>query len=240
MPKEIKVHKPVRISVIIPVLNEEEHIERVIRKVRERSSYGAEPEIIVADGGSRDQTAEIAERAGARVVYCSRTGRAVQMNIGASAARGDLLYFLHADTIPPHGYTHEIIHAINKGAQSGCFQLRFDGEHPLLRFYSWCTRFNTTLVRFGDQSLFVEAKLFQNIGGFDEHLTVMEDQEIVRRLKNSGSFMLIGKQVKTSARKYKKNGVIRLQLLFTIILVLYYFGVQQDTLIHLYRSLIRG
>lgn len=229
-----------KISIIIPALNEEKQIADVIREVRNRGTAAAISDIIVVDGGSTDRTVEAAEQAGATVITPGTRGRAAQMNSGADAAGGDLYYFLHADTVPPHGFTAEILQAVKKGAQSGSFQLRFTGNHPLLRFYSWCTRFRTTLVRFGDQSLFVDADLFHRIGGFNERLSVMEDQEIVRRLKKNGRFQLLAGSVITSSRKYELNGTVRLQLVFTMILILYYFGVQQDTLVHLYKSLIRG
>lgn len=240
MSQEIEKEKPVRISIIIPALNEEGQIERVIHNVRENSRGDAVIEVLVADGGSRDRTVELAERAGARVVNCDRSGRAEQMNIGASEANGEIFYFLHADTIPPAGYDYEIIHAVKTGAQSGCFQLRFDGDHPLLRFYSWCTAFKTTLFRFGDQSLFVTANIFRQVGGFDEDLVVMEDQEMVGNLKKVTQFVLLSEKVITSSRKYEKNGVIRLQIIFSLILILYYLGARQDTLFHLYHSLIKS
>lgn len=225
------------ISIIIPTLNEAEGIVPLLKEVQGRSS-GLVSEIIVADGGSRDNTGELARNAGAEVIQCSSRGRAAQMNGGAAAASGDILYFLHADTIPPEGFDRLIQNAVADGAGSGCFQLRFRSSHPALRFYGWCTKFKSTLLRFGDQSLFVKSELFHNTGGFDEDLVVMEDQEMVRELKQRSPFMLLNQHVVTSARKYEKNGVYKLQFVFTLILILYYFGAQQDTLAHLYKSVI--
>ena len=226
------------ISVIIPTLNEADGITHLLKDVQERSS-GLVSEIIVADGGSRDNTPELAREAGADVITCRRRGRAAQMNEGAGAAKGDVLYFLHADTTPPEGFDWLIQRAISNGADSGCFQLRFSSSHPALRFFGWCTRFKSTLLRFGDQSLFVKHELFLKAGGFDEDLMVMEDQEMVRSLKQRTSFRLLDQHVVTSARKYEENGVYKLQFVFTLILILYYFGAQQDTLVHLYKSLIQ-
>lgn len=228
------------ISIVVPALNEEKRIASLIETVRARESgEGHVSEIIVADGGSSDETAREAEKAGANVLRCSQNGRAVQMNEGAAAASGDILYFLHADTVPPMRFDKSIICAISDGAGAGCFQLRFSSSHPVLRFYGCCTRFKTTLVRFGDQSLFVTAKNFRKIGGFDEELTVMEDQKIVGNLKNITSFDLLDEAVTTSARRYEKNGVIRLQFIFGMIVILYYFGARQDMLVHLYTSLMK-
>lgn len=226
------------ISIIIPTLNEAGRIESILNIIEERSS-GFVSEIIVADGGSSDQTRKVSKKAGAIVLKCSRKGRAVQLNEGARAATGEILYFLHADTTPPKRFDQLIMHSISKGNGAGCFQLRFSGDHPVLGFYGWCTRFKTTLFRFGDQSLFVTANMFRQVGGFDEDLRVMEDQKMVRNLKKITSFSLLDEAVKTSARKYVKNGVIRLQFIFGLILILYYIGARQDTLVHLYRSLIK-
>jgi len=228
-----------KISIIIPALNEEDRISDLLKVLRSRKSIGETVyEIIVADGGSSDATREKAEKTGARVVNCSRRGRAVQMNEGAKSARGDILYFLHADTLPPINFDRTITHAIENGAGAGCFKLKFSNNHPVLRFYGWCTRFRTTLVRFGDQSLFVTADNFRSVGGFDEDMIVMEDQKIVGNLKTETSFVLLDEAVQTSARKYEKNGVLRLQFIFGMIVLLYYFGAKQDTLVHLYNSLI--
>lgn len=228
-----------KISIIIPTLNEEDQIVNLLNALKEKESAdGYIHEIIVADGGSSDGTAGLAKHAGARVIQCSDKGRAKQMNQGADEASGEILYFLHADTFPPKTFDRSIVKAIKSGAGAGCFQLRFSNKHPLLRFYGWCTRFRSTLVRFGDQSLFVKKEIFSQLGGFDERLVVMEDQKIVGNLKNRTSFKLLDRAVTTSARTYEKNGVIRLQFIFTMIVILYYCGAKQDTLVHLYNSLI--
>jgi len=228
------------ISIVIPALNEEDYIADLVHALKERAVKDSLiREIIVADGGSTDMTRQNAKNAGAVVVECQKKGRAIQMNEGAKVARGQILYFLHADTFPPVGYDKQIFSAIRNGFGAGCFQLRFSSSHPVLRFYGWCTRFRTTFVRFGDQSLFVTAKNFQIVGGFDESLAVMEDQQMVGNLKETTSFALLDEAVTTSARRYEKNGVVRLQFIFGMIVILYYFGAKQDTLVHLYNSLIK-
>ncbi|PKD43173.1 TIGR04283 family arsenosugar biosynthesis glycosyltransferase [Rhodohalobacter barkolensis] len=224
------------ISIIIPVLNEEGQIKELINNVQ-KLQYDDGNEIIVVDGGSSDRTAELAKRAGAKVVVADK-GRAKQMNAGARAARGDVLYFLHADTTPPKLFDREILKAIQKGYGFGCFRLVFDWDHPILRFYSYFTRFRLTEIRFGDQSLFVQKKLFEKAGGFDEDLIVMEDQKIVRDLKRIGSFYLSERNVITSARKYRNVGVIRLQLIFTFVWLGYYAGLSQEVLFHFYKNQI--
>lgn len=227
-----------QISIIIPTYNEEENIGRLVKTLQD-SQAGYVSEIIVADGGSSDQTKKISEENGAIFYSCSKKGRAAQMNEGASVATSPLFYFLHADTIPPRGFDKLIVNTINNGAGAGCFRLRFDENQPLLTFYAWFTKFRFTLFRFGDQSLFLSKKIFEKVEGFDESLIVMEDQEIVWQIKRETSFKIIEKNVETSARKYRKNGVFRLQFIFTVILIGYYLGAKQSTLAHLYSSLIK-
>ncbi|WP_234567531.1 TIGR04283 family arsenosugar biosynthesis glycosyltransferase [Rhodohalobacter sp. 614A] len=225
-------------SIIIPTFNEEERLDDLLSYL-EKNSGNFVLEIIIADGGSTDQTIEVAKKNDVKIVRCNRRGRAAQMNEGAGAATGSLLYFLHADTTPPPEFTVYINKAIKRGYTSGCFRLSFDDSHPALRLYGWFTRFSITLFRFGDQSLFVKKELFQKVGGFDETLIVMEDQKIVRELKKRGKFRVLNESVETSARRYKRNGEIRLQLVFTLIVFLYYIGADQSTLVRVYNTFIR-
>ncbi|MCG2588506.1 TIGR04283 family arsenosugar biosynthesis glycosyltransferase [Rhodohalobacter sulfatireducens] len=225
------------ISIIIPTLNEEVKLGGLLKHLKKNCSEISH-EIIIADGGSDDGTVQIAESFGATVIHCQKKGRAAQMNEGAEHSSGTILYFLHADTFPPQNFSDYISQSFKKGYKSGCFQLVFDDPDPLLTFYGWFTRFRLTLFRFGDQSLFVEKTLFEEVGGFDESMIVMEDQKIVRELKKAGSFQLLDERVTTSARRYKVNGVIRLQAVFFLILLLYYSGVSQSTLVHVYKEFI--
>ncbi|NBC05054.1 MAG: glycosyltransferase [Bacteroidetes bacterium] len=225
------------ISIIIPTFNEEVILGGLLKHLK-KCCPEISHEIIIADGGSDDGTVQIAENFDATVIHCQNKGRAAQMNEGAEHSSGTILYFLHADTLPPQNFSDYISQSFKKGYKSGCFQLVFDDPHPLLTFYGWFTRFRLTLFRFGDQSLFVEKTLFEEVGGFDESMIVMEDQKIVRELKKAGSFQLLDERVTTSARRYKVNGVIRLQAVFFLILLLYYSGVSQSTLVHVYKEFI--
>lgn len=228
------------LSIIIPTINEEKAIGLLIDEIVRRGDKFVEKEIIIADAGSRDNTAQIAADLGARVVHCEVKGRAAQMNRGARSASGGVLYFLHADTIPPEHFDRMILTSVRNGFPAGCFQLRFDKQNVWYRLYGWFTRFKATWLRFGDQSLYAEKELFASISGFREDLILMEDQEIVSRLKKSSDFKIENDYVITSARRFEANGVIRLQLIFGLILTLYYIGVQHDTLVHIYRSLIKS
>lgn len=226
------------ISVIIPAYNEESVIEQTVSTVFRRTNSQCLQEIIVADGGSRDRTRSLARKAGARVVTSPQKGRAAQMNCGARHSSGDILYFLHADSIPPSGFDEQVLARIRSGIPAGCFRLAFDLGHPLLRFYAWFTRFDMDAFRFGDQSLFITRALFEKIGGFREDHLVMEDQEIVGRIKKAAAFEIIPDTVKTSSRKYREVGMIKLQLIFTAVFIGYHLGISQPALISWYRKLI--
>ena len=224
-------------SIIIPVYNEANEIAKTIANTREACVNG-EVEIIVVDGGSVDDTVAVAQAQRVKVIMGTK-GRAKQMNLGASIATGEILYFLHADSIPPHHFNLSVLDAIKKGASSGCFRLVFDHDHWFLKANSWFTRFNVNVIRFGDQSLFVSNEVFERCGGFREDLILMEDQEIIHRLKRHGKFRIINDFVTTSARKYMENGIYRMQAIFFRIWALYYLGYPQEKLLILYKKLIR-
>lgn len=226
------------ISVIIPTYNEADQVAETINKILETKGT-AKTEIIIVDGNSTDDTLAIAKSLGVLTVTSTRKGRGAQMNAGAAIATGDIFYFLHADSIPPKNFAGYIQNAMNAGAKSGCFRLAFDHQHWFLKANCWFTRFNVNAVRFGDQSLFVTREVFKKSSGFREDLIVMEDQEIIHRLKRSGKFTVMNAAVTTSARKYLENGIYRMQGIFFRIWLLYYLGYSQEHIVKVYKSLIR-
>lgn len=229
----------VLVSIVIPTYNEAAGIEALLHHLRQAgTATDAAVEIIVADGHSTDATAALARWAGATVVACPRKGRAVQLNHGAGQATGTILYFLHADTLPPVGFLDDIRRAVAAGYGCGCYRLGFDEPHWFLRANAWFTRFDVNAVRFGDQSLFVARTVFEQVGGFREDLLLMEDQEIIGRLKQHTRLRILPGPIVTSARKYRANGVFRLQGTFVLLALLYYLRVPQPLLLRLYQKLI--
>lgn len=226
------------ISIIIPTCNEAEQIATTITETKAASGNNA-IEIIVADAGSADETVAIAKAYSATTLISDKKGRAAQMNRGAAIAKGELLYFLHADSIVPKNFTTHILNAYQKNFIGGCFKLAFDYNHWFLKANAWFTRFNVNAVRFGDQSLFVTKDVFKKCGGFREDLIMMEDQEIIHRIKKFGRFIVMNGVVTTSARKYIDNGIYRMQAIFFRIWFLYYLGYSQNRLLKLHKRLIR-
>ena len=227
------------ISIIIPTYNEEENIAETIAEIRIRNSRKLISEIIISDGQSTDATISIASNAGVTVVVSPKKGRAAQMNYGASIAKEEIFYFLHADSVPSENFTEYILKAFETNYLAGCFRLAFDYKHWFLKANCWFTRFDVNAFRFGDQSLFVTKDVFKKCGGFDEKLLMMEDQEIIHRIKKYGKFIVMNDAVTTSARKYLDNGIYRMQFIFFRIWLLYYLGYSQEQLLKMHKKLIR-
>lgn len=228
----------IMISIIIPAYCEESTIGKTLHYLRGCRDIDQAAEIIVCDGGSSDNTVEESKAFTSHVIISPQKGRAVQMNFGAHHAKGSILYFLHADSLPPPDFISCIIKSIEQGYDCGCFRLSFDHPHHFLKVMAWFTRFHSGLIRFGDQSLFVKKELFDRAGGFDEKCIIMEDQEMVRRLKKQSKFKIIPSDVTTSARKFMENGPYRLMAIFFYIYFLYYLGFSQRVLLKQYRKWI--
>mgnify|MGYP005750468023 CR=1 FL=1 len=226
-----------KLSIIIPTLQEEATIGDLLSYLKRHTTPGTE--IIVADGGSTDDTQSIARETGAKVIVCRQRGRGFQMNRGAEEATGDVLYFLHADTQPPANFEDSIRQALTQGYGSGCFRLLFDSQHWFLRLNAWFTRFNINALRFGDQSLFVQKSIFDQAGGFNEKMLLLEDQEVIGRLRRLAPFKVLPQYVTTSARKYKQVGTFKLQAGYFVIYTLYRLGLSQQQLVRTYKWLLQ-
>lgn len=222
------------ISIIIPVCNEEAIIAQTLHALFAITDRSSGIEIIVSDS-STDRTPDILSRFPVTICHSAK-GRAVQMNNGARLAGGDILLFLHADTLPPDTFIDDIRSAAATGKKAGCFKMRFDDDHPFLALFGWFTRFPLILCRGGDQSLFIDRALFFGIEGFDENLLIMEDYDIITRIEKRVQFHILETEVTTSARKYHDNGIIRLQMIFGTLHLMYALGFDQESLIRYYRE----
>lgn len=201
------------ISIIIPTLNEEDYIGRLLSFLKGHSRNSAF-EIIVVDGGSTDNTTSIVKEAGITPLTTKLSSRAHQMNEGAKNAQGQVLYFLHADTQPTESFVEDISHAVEKGVQSGCYRFKFDNPNNLLLHVNgFFTRFPFKWCRGGDQTLFIRKEIFDALEGFDEKYVIMEDYDILDRIDKSGfSFTVLPKSVRVSARKYNQNSYLKVQI----------------------------
>lgn len=220
-----------RLSVIIPALDEEETLPRTIEHLRRVSPRA---ELLVADGGSRDGTWGLRHRfSDVRFVRGPR-GRGPQMNAGAAASRGEILFFLHADTLAPEGVAELVDGVLSRPAvAAGAFCLRFAPTSPLLGLYALCSRMNHPLFTYGDQGLFLRRSTFEAIGGFAP-LPLFEDIEIQRRLRREGRFVKLPVPVITSARRFRARGILRQQVLNIALVLGFRAGIRAERLAVLY------
>jgi rSAM/selenodomain-associated transferase 2/rSAM/selenodomain-associated transferase 1 len=223
------------LSVIIPALNEEALIEKTIQKAR-----SPDAEIVVVDGGSGDRTVDKAKRAGAAVIAGQR-GRALQQNLGAAAARGSVLLFLHADTLLPQDYVSQVFETLmDRKVALGAFCLKTSLHRPLMRGIELTTRVRSRYLRlpYGDQALFLRKCRFQAVGGFPE-MPIAEDLFFVRLLSKQGRIATAPAHVVTSGRRWKEVGLLRTTLINQLILAGFALGISPKTLARLYRRTTR-
>ncbi len=219
-----------RLSIVIPALNEERCIGRALASV---AGLGAE--IIVADGGSRDMTCDIAARHGARLVAAPQ-GRGHQLCAGADAATGESLLFLHADSFLGDGAEHALRLALaDPGFQIGTFRLRFAEAHPLYSFYCWFTRFDSIWSSFGDQGIIVRRTLYDRIGGFPLW-PLLEDVEFLRGARRLARVRSLAGEIVTSARRFQQIGMLRQQIRNAGIILKFLRGVSPEVLARVYRG----
>ena len=172
------------------------------------------------------------------ILLNSKKGRSKQMNAGAKAATGTILYFLHADSFPPKHFDYFILNKIKKDNYAGCFRLQFNSNHWWLRLAGWFTKFNFKACRGGDQSLFTTRDLFDKIGGFDESYIIYEDNIFISQLYDCNQFTVINTPIITSSRLYKKHGVFKLQYHFWMIYLKKWLGASASELHEYYKEKI--
>lgn len=209
------------LSVIIPALDEQHQLEATLRRAR-----GEGVEVIVVDGGSTDRTVEIAAPLAHRVIVSPR-GRSRQMNAGADAASGEVLLFLHADTLLPEGFVDAIAKALaDPGVVGGRFDVALSPTSALLSLVAALMNARSRLSRIatGDQAIFVRSEVFARLGGFAD-IPLMEDIDFSRRLKREGGIACLRERVTTSSRRWLADGPVRTILRMWTLRLLYFAGV---------------
>ena len=210
------------VSVIIPTLNEAETIERTLSRVRQARGC----EIIVVDGGSDDGTGGRARQYADRLVSAPR-GRARQMNAGAQEAHGEVMLFLHADTLPPAQFSELIVHALaDPDVVGGRFDVSLDAPGWPFRLIGTLINIRSRLtgIATGDQGIFVRRETFAALGGYPEW-DLMEDLELSRQLKRVGKLACLRERVSTSARRWQQHGITRTILLMWSLRLCHFCGI---------------
>lgn len=218
-----------RLSVVIPTLNEAPRLERHLPTVMKLAD-----EVCLSDGGSGDHTMQLAYQLGLGWIE-GPAQRGGQLNRGARATDGDLLLFLHADTALPENAAEQIREAVSKGAVGGGFRLRFATDHPFMGFAARMINLRTRTTRcpLGDQAQFVRRDVFEELGGYREW-PILEDLDFARRLKRRGPIILLDPPVVTSARRYLDRGIVRTLLTNWVIFALYFGGCSPHRLARFY------
>lgn len=226
-----------KISLIIPTLNEAENIGRLINYLKAHATTDL-CEILVVDAQSADNTEGVAQAHGAMVFCSEKRGRAVQMNLGAAQAQGDILYFVHADCYPPTSYCTDILAAYTEGVPLGCYRYRFDSPSTLLKINAYFNRFEPLWCRGGDETLFVSKAVFEKLGGYNTHYCIMEEYDFIRRARRQYPFRIIPKYALVSARKYETNSWLRVQLANMAAFNMFRWGVAPQKIAITYRRLL--
>lgn len=218
------------LGVVVPVFNEARTLAASLDALR---SVTRAARVVVVDGGSSDASASIAA-VRFETLQCTEASRGLQMNLGARHLDSDALLFLHADSRLSAGYEVKVTTALaTPSVAGGCFRLEFDQSSPMLDFYAWCTRFSGRYLHFGDQGIFIRRSTFESMGGF-RNLVFLEDVDLLKRMRRHGRFVILPDTVVTSARRFRRFGPVRQQLLNILIVSLFELGVSARHLARLY------
>ncbi len=225
------------ISIIIPTLNEAANIARLLPFLKKNADSRL-VEIIVVDARSTDDTEGVARALGAIVFVSQQQSRAIQMNIGAQNAIGEVLYFVHADCTPPPSFLDDIQAAFTEGYALGCYRYQFDSQQFMLKINSCFTRFKPLWCRGGDETLFIKKVDFDTLNGYDESYAIMEEYDFIRRTKGVFSFKIIPKYAVVSARKYVKNSWLRVQLANFMAFNMFRLGIRSERIAFIYKKIL--
>lgn len=224
------------LSVIVPTLNEAHSIGQTLDALL---SLQGVAEVIVVDGGSADGTLEVIRGRGVKLIESGR-GRGLQMHAGACAARGDALWFVHADTRPSADCAQLIVEALRDASiVAGNFHVVFDGDRRAARFLTWLyPQLRRLGLCYGDSAIFVRRDAYEAIGGF-RAFPIFEDLDLVRRLRQRGRVAHLAAVVTTSSRRFEGRSFALTFARWSLLQMLYWLGVRPDTLGRMYAP-VRG
>ncbi|MET0624582.1 MAG: TIGR04283 family arsenosugar biosynthesis glycosyltransferase [Pyrinomonadaceae bacterium] len=228
--------EPPALSIIIPTLNEALSIGATLDALL---SAAGRAEVIVVDGGSLDATVEVVNGRGVKLLTSGR-GRGRQMHAGACAARGRVLWFLHADTLPSNDCAARITEALSDSSVvGGNFHVIFDGNGSAARFLTWLyPQLRRLGLCYGDSGIFVRREAYERLGGFRD-FPIFEDLDLVRRMRKAGRVAHLSAVVKTSSRRFEGRSFALTFARWSLLQALYWLGVHPRTLGRMYAP-IRG
>ena len=223
------------VSIIIPTLIEENNIKRLLNNLKQLKG---DFEVIFSDGGSLDKTLDIIKDFGDCKIIKSDRGRAKQLNNGAKESNNDILLFLHADSIIEEDVLIKIENFIKNGNKVGCLKIKFDSKKIIMRLFAILSNLRVKYrnIAFGDQGIFIEKKLFEDIGMFDD-IPIMEDYKLSIKLKNVFPIKYIDSYIISSSRRFEKNGILKTALLMQKLQYMFRRGVSIDKIANIYNSM---
>ena len=229
-----------RLSIVIPTLNEAENLKELLPHLLDNSDSRLEEIIIVDAPNSMDKAAAIAQTYRVTYLKSPNRGRALQMNEGARRSKGTYIYFVHADARPPKSYLSDIEASLNANYKAGYFSYRFTSNCPLLKINAYCTRFDGIFAGGGDQTFFIEKETFWAIGGFEEDYCIMEDFDMIRKLRNTETtYQIIKSHVLISDRKYQSNSYLRVNFANLVVFGMFHLGFHPQKLKKTYSFLLK-
>lgn len=219
------------LSIVIPTFNEEISLGQTLESLK---IFGENIEIIVVDGGSADATISVAEKYGVKILHSPR-GRGTQLQIGGNAASGDVMWFLHADTIPSKDCVRQMTNALkNTNVAGGNFTIRFDGDETAAKFLTWLyPNLRKINLIYGDSAIFVRREIYEKVGGYESY-PIFEDLDFVRKLSKEGEIITLPGSVTTSSRRFADGKFIFTFLRWTILQMLFWLGVSPHKLVKIY------
>lgn len=227
-------------TIIIPAHNEKGNLKELIPQVTEFCKDSPTEIILVLSSDNSDGSETLASEYPIICIQCNTKGRAVQMNSAANQAKEGILVFLHADVTPPDAFISDITTAIQKGFDAGFFSYHFDKKSFFLQINAFFTTKDGIFTGGGDQCLFIKKEVFDALGGFDEKQVLMEDFEFFRRMKkNNVRYTIIKNDLIVSARKYRNNSYMRINLANFLLVVLFKFGYPAKKLKSLHDRLVK-
>jgi len=226
-------------SIIIPAHNEKKNLETLL-PLLDTLRKGHESEVLISlSSTTNDGSKSLLEAYNVRSVVCDTKGRAAQMNTASRMSKQDILVFLHADVIPPKNFIQDIENTIDSGYDAGFFSYRFDKKSIFLQINAYFTAKDGIFTGGGDQCLFIKKEAFETLGGFDERQVLMEDFEFFKRMKNKGlRYTIVKNDLIVSARKYKDNSYLKINLTNFLLVVLFKCGYPPNKLKSLHDRLI--
>lgn len=219
---------PINLSVIIPVINEEKNLIKILANLEKHPDI----EFIFVDGGSQDNTVKLIKEANFKVILSPILRRSYQMNLGAENAQGKILLFLHGDTLLPPNYAQIINDTVNQqDFILGAFELNIDSKKSIFRLLEIMVnaRSNYLSLPYGDQGIFLKKEVFEKLGKYKD-IPLMEDFELVKKAQKQGKIYIAKSAVKTSSRRWDKLGIIKTTLINQLVIMGYYLQISPEKL----------